>query len=124
MDACANALIGGAAAQIAAHCVVDIAVTGLGIFCQQRDSGHDLAGLTIPALRNIKISPDFLNRFSDFIAGNAFNGGYGGPFDIAKKSLAGSHRDTIQMHGTGTTLRQTTAKFCTCQPNMIPQGPQ
>jgi hypothetical protein len=28
------------------------------------------------------------------------------------------------MHGTGTTLRQTTAKLCTCQASMIPQGPQ
>src|ERR1700756_3392898 len=53
MDGFANALIGTAAADVAAHEVVDIGVGGMGLLGQQGDCGHNLAGLAIAALRNV-----------------------------------------------------------------------
>ena len=75
MNGRTNALVGGATAQIAVHGGVDLRIGGMGGFRQQSNGGHDLAGLTITALRHIQRYPSLFNRLSNR-ALNPINGGY------------------------------------------------
>src|SRR6202140_5752324 len=50
MDGFANALVGTAAADVAAHEIVDIGIGGIGFFVERRHGGHDLSRLAITAL--------------------------------------------------------------------------
>ena len=57
MDRLADPQVRGAAAEIAVHGRVDIRVGGLGCLGQQRGGGHDLARLTVAALRHVELFP-------------------------------------------------------------------
>src|SRR6516162_5098917 len=62
LDGGANPLVAATAADVAAHCVVDL---GLGrVLGRRQQCGglHDLAGLAIAALRDIQGAPGFLHR--------------------------------------------------------------
>src|SRR5215207_5237277 len=58
----ANAVVGGAAADIAAHRRVDVRIGRFAILGQEADSRHDLPGLAIAALRHVELDPGVLNR--------------------------------------------------------------
>ena len=73
MDGLADTLVGAAAANVAAHGVVDFRVGGFRFFRKQRYSRHDLAGLAIAALWNIFRNPSYLHRMAP-ISGQTFNG--------------------------------------------------
>ena len=62
MNGFADALVRTAAADVAAHGVVDIGVGGLGFFGKQGYGGHDLPGLAVAALRNLLGDPRLLYR--------------------------------------------------------------
>src|SRR5580704_846771 len=53
----ADAGISRAAANVAAHCAVDIRIGGRGVLFEQRSGGHDLAGLAVAALRHLQADP-------------------------------------------------------------------
>src|ERR1700675_4093874 len=57
MDGLADALVGSAAADVAAHEVIDIGVGRVGLLGEQRDCGHDLPGLAVAALRDVFFDP-------------------------------------------------------------------
>src|SRR6266851_4279444 len=62
LDGGGDALIAAAAADVAAHRVVDL---GLGrVFCRGQERGglHDLAGLAVAALRHVQGAPSLLHR--------------------------------------------------------------
>src|SRR5271155_3193731 len=61
MNGSANALVGAATADVAAHGVVNVGIGGVGFFGGQRDRGHDLAGLTVAALGNVFGDPGLLD---------------------------------------------------------------
>src|SRR5258708_25152965 len=61
VDGFADALVGAAAADVAAHGIVDVGVGGVGLLRKQRNCGHDLAGLTVTALRNVFFHPGLLD---------------------------------------------------------------
>src|SRR5271155_5264090 len=61
MNGFANALVGAATADVAAHGVVNVGIGGIGFFGGQRDRGHDLAGLTVAALGNVFGDPGLLD---------------------------------------------------------------
>ena len=65
VDTGANSVIGGAADQIAGQRAVDVVVGGFRRFAEQRDRGHHLSRLAVPALRHVKIGPNRLNRFGN-----------------------------------------------------------
>jgi len=69
----ANALVSAAAADVAAHGIVDIGVGGLGFFREQRYRGHDLPGLAVAALRNVFFHPGLLDGVAA-IGGKTFDG--------------------------------------------------
>src|ERR1700720_3619133 len=63
LDRFANADIGPTAADVAGHRVVDIGIRRMWVAGKERRSGHDLAGLTIVALDDLKIKPRFSESF-------------------------------------------------------------
>ena len=110
MDGFADALVGATAADVAAHGLVDVGVGGLGLFREQRDRGHDLAGLAVAALGNIFLDPCFLHGVTA-IGGKAFDGsdlfaGY-----IGNRQHAGARHFAVDVHGTGSALHDAAAEF-------------
>src|ERR1700682_1011422 len=61
MDGFANSLIGTAGANISAHRIVDVRITGAGLLCQKRCRVHDLSWLAVTALRHIFFHPSPLH---------------------------------------------------------------
>src|SRR5215472_12341291 len=64
MDRAPDSLVGTTAADVAAHCLVDIRVGGVEVLAKQRCRAHDLTGLAIPALRNLFHNPGQLQGMS------------------------------------------------------------
>ena len=61
MDRSADPVIGGAPADIAGHCRVDVFVGRFRNFGQQGCRRHDLTGLAVSALDHIQLSPGSLH---------------------------------------------------------------
>jgi hypothetical protein len=57
LDGSANARICHAAADIPGHNSVNVAIARIGIVLEQSGGLHDLAGLTVSALRNLQFEP-------------------------------------------------------------------
>src|SRR5258706_3176818 len=62
LDSLADSHIGTATADVPGHRGVDIAVGRVGLGCEQRRRGHDLARLAVAALRHLQIDPGLLDR--------------------------------------------------------------
>ncbi len=62
MNRGADAGIGGAAADVAAHRGIDVGIGRRGILFQQRRRRHDLSGLAVAALRDLQFDPGRLHR--------------------------------------------------------------
>src|SRR5260370_20319244 len=60
VDGLTDSLVRAAAADVAAHGIVDIGVGGVGLFRKQRYRGHDLSRLAVAALRNVFFHPGLL----------------------------------------------------------------
>src|SRR5882762_9618292 len=73
LDRFTNANIGGAAAKISTHRLLNIHVRRLRYIFQQRDGAHNLSALTIPALHYVLFYPGFLHCATDRILSDAFN---------------------------------------------------
>jgi hypothetical protein len=67
VDGSADAHIGGAAAEVARHRVVDVGIGRLAVLAEQRDGAHDLAGLAVAALHDVELAPGFLHHLADAI---------------------------------------------------------
>jgi hypothetical protein len=87
-DRGADAVIGAAPADIAAHCGIDLGVARVRIAGQQFGGRHDLPGLTIAALRHVELHPRRLQFFPDRMSGDAFDGGDGGGADAGDRRHA------------------------------------
>src|SRR5438067_88003 len=100
MDGGANARVGAAAADVAAHGGVDVVVGGVGGFGEERRRGHDLPGLAVTALGNVAEEPSALagmvgglrepfdgdDRVSDRVAHRGDAGTGGGPVEVHRAS--------------------------------------
>ena len=73
MNRLTDAQICPAATEIAVHRCIDLGIARIRILRQQRRRRHDLARLTVAALRHIHIHPGLLHRVAA-IAGEPFNG--------------------------------------------------
>src|ERR1700722_7593326 len=62
LDGGADALIGATSTDVAVHDAIYIGIRGMRRLFQQRRGLHDLAGLTIAALRHIQRAPSLLER--------------------------------------------------------------
>src|SRR5258707_6475641 len=100
-DRGADARIGAASTDVAAHCGVDVITRGLRVGLEQRYRRHDLTRLAVATLGDIVLDPGRLDRFRHG-SGDRFDRRDLAVPDICKKCLARADRLTIQMHGQGT----------------------
>src|SRR6185503_6169174 len=87
----ADPLVGAAAADVG-HRLVDVGVSRLAVFRQQRCRRHELPGLAVAALRHIQFRPGFLHRVA-CVARQAFDGRDPvAGFDVADRDRARAHQ--------------------------------
>src|SRR5882757_519600 len=75
VDRRADAHIGGAAADVAAHGGVDVGVAGCVVGLEQGGGGHDLPGLAVAALHHVELLPGGLHRMADLVGADGFDRG-------------------------------------------------
>src|SRR3981189_2691526 len=74
MNRFANALVGAAAADVAAHELVNVGVRGFWFLAEQRNGGQSLPGLTVAALGNVFFHPCLLHGVAA-VGGKPFDRG-------------------------------------------------
>src|SRR5260221_574231 len=100
LDGRGDALIAAAAADVAAHGVVDLA---LGRVLGRGEEGgrlHDLPGLAVAALRHVERAPSLLHGVHA-VRIEAFDGDHGAAGDVAHRGGAGAGRLAVDMEGGG-----------------------
>jgi len=70
-----NVVVSTAAADVSAHTFAHGSVVLAARFFEQRDSGHDLAGRTIAALKTVVLQESGLDGMQFSILGQPFDGG-------------------------------------------------
>lgn len=123
MDGFADALVRAAAANVAAHEIVDIGVARIRFFRQQRDGRHNLPRLTVTALWDIFGNPGLLDGMQAF-GRNSFDGRDFFPGDAADLRDAGTRRFTIDVNGTRAAQRHTATKFCAGHTESVAEDPK
>jgi hypothetical protein len=123
LDGGANALIGAAAANVAKHGVVDVGVRGMRRLLQKRRGLHDLAGLTIAALRHVQRAPSLLKRMIAFSV-EALDGGDRLAVGVADRRLARSDGFAVEMDGAGAACRDPATEFCAGKAEVIAKVPE
>lgn len=123
MDGRANSLIGTATAEITGHRGVDVGVGRLRRMREQRDRSHDLARLTITALRNIELDPRPLHRVAA-IRREPFDRRDRLCFDGTYRCNAGANRLALEVHGTRAAERHATAVLGPREPDGVAEDPQ
>src|SRR5579863_7709995 len=111
MNGFADALVRAAAADVAAHEIVNVGIGGVGLLGEQRGGGHDLAALTIAALRNVNFDPGLLDGMIAFF-GKAFDGGDFFAGDGRDRRDAGAGRFTVDVDSTSAAKGHAAAKLC------------
>ena len=94
MNGLANALVRAAAADVAAHGIVDVGVGGVRFLGEQGDSGHNLPGLAVAALGNVFLHPGLLDGMAA-ISGETFDGCDFPRFDLCCENHAGRHGQPV-----------------------------
>src|SRR5262249_27181248 len=77
MDRLANLRVGAASTDVA-HVEIDLGIRRMWLLTEERSSGHDLARLAVPALRNRIVDPRDKNRMAA-IGRDALDGRHGLP---------------------------------------------
>src|SRR5713101_1136077 len=123
MNGAPHALVGSTAADVTRHADADVLVRWLRLLAEQHSRGHDLSGLTIPALRHILRDPRLLQGPKMFLRK---------PLD-AHDLLADcprygrdtrTNRFTVEMHGTRATQRHAAAEFCAGELKIFAEHPE
>src|SRR5262245_57695961 len=109
-DGGANARVGSAAAQIAAHRGVDVGVGRLRGLRERGRGGHDLAGLAVTALRDVDVLPRDLQRVIP-VRRQPFDRRDRGVADRRDLRDAGPDRGPVPVHGARTALVDAAAKL-------------
>jgi hypothetical protein len=100
----ANSRVGAASTNVAAHCLVDIGVGGLGNAFQESNGTHYLARLTIATLRDIQFPPCNLDRVVT-VFGQTLDRCNFSAFGCRCWKHAGAHWLSIDVDGTGAAKR-------------------
>src|SRR5260370_4760210 len=124
LDRLADADIGAAAADVAGHGVVDLAIARVRIARQQGGRRHDLPGLTIAALHDFEIEPCLLDlapgrRSADGLDGGDRRGAY-----AVDAGDAGAGRIPVHMDGAGAAQRRPAAELGAGHPEDVAKVPQ
>src|SRR5262249_14338721 len=100
LDGADDARIGAAATDIGAHMVDDLRAAGLRVACQQIGRAHDLAGLTVAALRHPLGEPGLLHRMRG-VGRKPLDGGDRLAGDLADLGLARELAPAVDVHHAG-----------------------
>src|SRR6266478_5305337 len=123
MDCGAYALVGAAAAQIAGHRGVDVGIRRLRGVRQQGRRRHDLAGLTIAALRHVQLDPGLLYRMAA-IGRQTLDGGHAPRADGVHTRDARVDWLPVQVYGARTAQGHAAAELGAGQAQRVAQHPQ
>src|SRR5437870_712655 len=118
-----DADIGRAAAEVAVHSQIDVAVCRLLDLLEQSDRAHDLSRLAIATLRNVARDPGVADRFS-LAAGQSFDGRDLAVAKARYRQRAGPQRLAIEEDGAGAALGDAATEFGTGQTEIVAQDPE
>src|SRR3954471_4012632 len=123
VDRFADALIGAAAADVG-HRRVNVLVGRPRVLLQERRRRHDLAGLTVAALRHVDRRPGLLHRMRRVrrkpLDGDDLVGG----LDAADRNRARAHHFAVDVHRAGAALRDAAAVFRAGQADVLADDPE
>src|SRR3954453_17369228 len=124
LDRLADADISAAAADVAAHRIVDVRIGRMRFILQQCRRRHDLARLAVSALRDLMVEPGLLdlraNRCRTYRL-NRYDFGFTNAVD---RRDAGTDGGAVEMHGAGATQRHSTAELRASHAEDVAQNPQ
>src|SRR5262245_49620890 len=123
LDGADDARIGGAAAQVAVHARDDLLIARRGVLRQQGGGLHDLAGLAVPALRDLQFDPGSLDRMR-VARIEALDGGDGGVADVAERDRTGPHCLSVDVDGAGPALGDAAAELGSGEPQLLADHPE
>ena len=122
LDSLADADIGAASADIAAHGVVDVRIGRTWLVGEQCRGRHDLAGLAISALRYLMLEPGLLDLRTDRRRTYRLNRRDLGFADAVDRRDAGTDGGAVEMHGAGATQRHPAAKLGPGETQLVAEG--
>src|SRR4029453_11692342 len=103
------------------HRFLDIAVSRFRLVLEQRGGSHDLAALTVAALRYVQLSPSLLDRMIA-IGAKALDGD-DRLVDVTHPHPAGAGGDTIELNRAGAALLDAAAIFGASQTDDVADDP-
>lgn len=122
MDGLSYAMVAAAAAGIR-DCRVDVRVRRIGVGREKRQRAHDHAGVTVTALRRVELDPGGLDRVAP-VTRHAFDSRNRLTTGVRRRNTAGTHRLSIDEHGTRATGPYTAAELGSGQPDVITNDPK
>src|SRR5215470_3959369 len=122
LDRSADADIGHAPAQAAAHDGVDVLVGRVGKILEQCCGLHDLSGLAIAALRCLRLNPGFLQRMLT-IGVEPLDRRDRRVCHRAERRDARADRASVNMHGACPAHADATAEFRALEPDLVADHP-
>src|ERR1700722_20160124 len=123
LDGGADALIGATSTDVAVHDAIYIGVRGMRRLFQQRRGLHDLAGLTIAALRHIQRAPSLLERVIACSI-EALDGGDRLAVGVADRRLTRSDGFAVEMDGAGAARGHPATKLRSREPEDVSEIPE
>ena len=123
MDGRADARIGAAATDVAAHRVVDVLIGGLGRVLQERGGLHDLAALAEAALGDVLVAPRHLHRMVA-VGRQPLDGDDLLALGRRDRRDAGAGRRAAEMDGAGAAERDAAAELGAGEPEFVAEVPQ
>src|SRR3954451_17280779 len=124
LDRLADADISAAAADIAAHRIVDVRIGRMRFILQQCRRRHDLARLAISALRDLMLEPSLLDLRTDRCRTYRLNRCDLGVTNAVDRRDAGTDGGAVEMHGAGATQRHAAAELRAGHAEHVAQNPQ
>src|ERR1051326_8638721 len=100
-----------AAADGAAHGVVDVGIARMRVVRQRRRGGHDLSRLAVAALHDFTIEPGLLDPGACRRSADRLDRRHARLADAVDRGDAGARGDAVDVHGAGPAQRHTAAEF-------------
>src|SRR5580693_114015 len=123
LDGAEDARIGAATADVAVHVANDLVAARILVGRKQRRGLHDLAGLTVTALRHLQIEPGLLQRMVA-VGRQPFDGGDVLARHHGHRRLARAHRLAVEMHRAGAAHAGAAAIFRAGELEVLAHNPE
>gem|GEM_PF-4302561 len=123
VDCCANPAVGAATANVTGHRRINIRVGWSLLFGEQGTGTHDLARLTITALRDVQRFPGHLHGMRA-IRRKAFDGGDLLACGISSRCHTRAYWLSVDVNGAGAAEAHAAAELCAFQIQFIPKEPE